>query len=84
MDISGRLSHSLEHSLTLLISTLKELPCGSKEAEGRPDLDKMVPIFLVHMLLVYLCAQQVSAGGEEAKEKPWLLYCETVIRELKR
>ena len=69
VDVSGWLSCPLANSLTLLISILKELPCGHKEAEGRPDLDQMVPVFLVaHVLLAHLCAQQVSARGREAKE----------------
>lgn len=63
-----RLSISPEHSITLLIRILKELPCGHKEAEGRPDLDQMVPVFLVaHVLLAHLWAQQVSARVEEAR-----------------
>lgn len=69
--VSRQLSRSLDHLLTLLISILKELPCGHKEAEGGPDLDQMVPVFLVaHMLLVHLWAQQVGARGKDAKEIP--------------
>jgi hypothetical protein len=53
----------------LFINNLKELLCEHEEAEGRPDLDQMVPVFLLaHVSLSHLWTQLVSALGKQAKD----------------